>query len=345
MDCVYLREENPGKKTKDDRQTYECKIHDVCTKIGKSSPYASCEECKDRLTLEADNFSEKFIDQLLITNWTGDKTHHLRHLLAGLPTFLVCGGPSAKELPLEKLNQRGIWSMAVNNMAGYFRPSSFVCADPPKKFHNGIWQDPTIMKFIPTPKMSKKRGRLRRKVGDEFEPLMIDDIHKSACHCPNVWGFGRRAWIKPDESFFIEDHASWGCHNAGVKRTGQPKTVCSMLLAIRILYYLGSRKIFLIGVNWGMDNSIGDEGNYAFNEFRDKNACSSNNSQYEVAGKWLCEMQNNGTFQKFGLEVFNCFQYSGLKAFPYVPFDIAVEDALEDFPQSPFDLQNWYTKN
>lgn len=118
-----------------------------------------------------------------------------------------------------------------------------------------------------------------------------------------------------------------------------------MLLALRILYYLGSRKVYLVGVNWGMDNSIGDEGNYAFNEIRDTGACSTNNSQYEIAGKWLWEMQNNGTFEKFGLEIFNCYRNSGLRAFPYVPFDIAVEDVLDDFPQEPYDLNSWYTKN
>lgn len=343
-DCVYLREEKTGKKTEDDRQTHECKIHDVCTKIGKSNPYASCEECKDNLTLESDDFAKKFQDQLLITNWTGESTHHLRDLLANTPTFLVCGGPSAKKLPLERLNQRGIWSMAVNNMAGYFRPSSFVCSDPPKKFHNGIWQDPTIMKFIPTPKMSKKRGRLRRKVGDEFEALMLDDGHKSACHCPNVWGFGRRAWFEPNESFFLEDHATWGNHDRGVKQTGGKKTVCTTLLALRLLYYLGSRKIYLVGVDFNMDPNADLLDNYAFDEKRDAGAISSNNFQFEVVNEWLCEMQNNKIFEKFGLSLYNCNRHSGLRAFDYVPFDVAVEDVLKDFPPEPWDLRDWYSK-
>ncbi len=342
--CVYLKEERAGKETKDGRQVYDCEVHEQCTKIGNSFPFASCEECKQKLLYDDDNFSSEFLDPLVMTDRAGEKTHALRNMLAGGISFLVCGGPSAKSLDLNLLNQRGIWSMAVNNMAGYFKPNAFVCSDPPSKFHNGIWQDPSIMKLIPTPKMRSRRGRLRRKVGNEFESLIIDDVRINACDCPNVWGFGRRAWFIPDESFFLENHASWGNHDSGVKRTGENKTVCTLLLAFRLLYTLGSRKIYLVGVDWGMDSSKNLKENYAFGENRDQSAVQSNNNQYSVVGPWLEKMQNEGTFEKFGLEIFNCFEYSRLRSFPYVPFNLAVEDALKDMPEEPYDLESWYFK-
>ena len=285
-----------------------------------------------------------FEDPLQVVDRLRNVNHSLRNMLAGRPTFLVVGGPSAKELPLYKLKQRGIWSMAVNNMAGFFWPNAFVCSDPPSKFHNGIWQDPTIMKFVPLPKLSGRRSHLRQKIGNEFSGLKINNDTVTVNECPNIWGFSRRSWLAPDSTFFTEPEAAWGNHDAGTERTGRPKTVCTMFLAIRLLYYLGSRTIYLVGCDWRMDPLAPLNGNYAFGEARDGSAVTSNNDQYQIAGKWLEEMQNNGTFKKFGLSLYNCYQYSGLRAFPYVPFTHAVADTLKDFPKEPFDLTDWYKK-
>lgn len=150
--------------------------------------------------------------------------------------------------------------------------------------------------------------------------------------------------MQPDETFFLDEQAAWGNHNAGVKRTGLKKTVCTMLLGIRLLYYLGSRKIYLVGVDFRMDPSADLQENYAFAENRDAGAVKSNNSQFEIVNDWLCEMQQNGTFEKFGLEIYNCNSRSGLRAFAHVPFEMAVQDTLKDFPEEPFDTVDWYTK-
>jgi hypothetical protein len=55
-------------------------------------------------------------------------------------------------------------------------------------------------------------------------------------------------------------------------------------------------------------------------------------------------MVSNGTFAKFGLHIFNCNQYSSLRAFPHVSFEDALTDArgyVEEFP----DLSNWYDES
>ncbi len=343
-DCVYLKDEKPGKETSDGRQVYDCEIHQNCTKVGNSFPFASCENCKQKLLYQDEKFASEFLDPLLIIDRENQKTVALRNMLAGGISFLVCGGPSAKELNLDLLDQKGVWSMSVNNMAGYFRPNSFVCSDPPSKFHNSIWQDPSIMKFIPQPKMKPKRGRLRRKVDGKFEDLYIDDVRINACDSPNIWGFGRRAWMIPDESFFLDKQASWGNHDAGVTRTGEEKTVATMLLALRLLYYLGSRRIYLVGVDFLMDSQRGLKDNYAFEEERLAGAIKTNNEQFAVVDSWMNRMVNNDVFKKFGLEIYNCYELSGLRAFSYVPFELAVEDALKHFPKSPFDLSGWYFK-
>lgn len=286
-----------------------------------------------------------FQDPLQIVDRNRSPTHALRGLLANRPSFLVVGGPSSKSLDLSRLKQRGIWSLAVNNMAGHFWPNAFICADPPSKFHNGIWLDPTIMKFVPLPKMSGRRSRLREKVGEEFHDLKKSDKEIMAVpDCPNVWAFSRRSWLATDDTFFTEPEAAWGNHDSGCTRTNEPKSVCTMLLAIRILSYLGSNRIYLVGCDWKMNPIADITGNYAFGENRDAGAVKCNNDQYSVTGNWLKTMQDNGTFKKFNLEIYNCYQLSGLRAFPYVPFEEAVKDTLKNFPQEPFDLTHWYEK-
>jgi len=256
--------------------------------------------------------------------------------LAGRAVFLLGGGPSANDLPLERLRRRGVWSLAVNNMAGHriVRPQAFVCSDPPSKFSHSIWFDPGIMKFVPVPKLSGSRGKLREKKNGQFF-----DSSKKVCDCPNVWGFERESWLSPDDSFFLSEKALWGNHDSGVRKTGQPKTVCTVLLALRILYYLGARRIFLVGVDFRMSFGKG----YAFEQDRTKEAVESNNNQFSIVNKWLCEMEAKGVFKRFGLEIYNCYQFSGLRAFPFVPFSEALEvvtEGVEEFP----DLSGWYEK-
>jgi len=235
--------------------------------------------------------------------------------------------------------------MAVNNMAGHrsHRPSAFVCADPPRKFHSGIWLDPGILKFLPIVKMTKSRGRLRQKKDGSFSDLTDEAAAlQFITDMPNVWGFERRNWMRPDDTFFSDEGAAWGNLNAGVMRTGEPKTVCTMLLALRLLYYLGARTIFLIGVDFHMDSALPEIGNYAFEEKRDAAAISSNNSQYRIVNSWLSSMQGDGVFSRAGLRVFNCYEYSGLRAFPFIPFQDALTYALRMMPPLPFDLTGWY---
>lgn len=284
-------------------------------------------------------------DPLVILDRTREPTTALRGLLAGRPSFLVCGGPSTKSLDLGLLRQRGVFSMGVNAVSGHCQTNAFVCADPPTKFADVIWKDPTIMKFVPTPKMNGRRSRLREKVNGEFRDLKRGRQHLGTCDMPNIWGFGRRSWFRPDDSFFTEPEAAWGNHKDGVQRTGLQKSVCTMLLAIRILYYLGSRKVFLVGVDFSMGTSSEGKG-YAFAQGRDKAAADSNNGIYRVVNSWLCEMEKNGVFHKRDLRIYNTNPKSGLRAFPHVPFEQSIKEAREGMPEdiSGDYLSGWYEK-
>ena len=277
-------------------------------------------------------------DPLLVTDRNKDRVN-LSGLLANRPTaFLVCGGPSLNLVDPHQLNQRGLFTMAVNNAAAWsdFRPSAFVCSDPPMKFHSGIWLDPAVMKFIPLPKLKGGRGVLRIKDEDgRFSKATC-----SACHCPNVWGFLRRNWMELDETFFTEEAAAWGNLDEGVLRTRLSKTVNTMLLGIRLLYYLGARQIFLVGCDFNMTAGTA----YAFDQNKEEGGCSNNNDQYRNVNEWLTIMQQKGIFGQFGLSIMNTTTNSQLKAFPMVPFEEAVQISLKGFPTCPLDLVGWYEK-
>lgn len=263
----------------------------------------------------------------------------LSGLLANRPTaFLVCGGPSLNLIDPTLLNQRGLFTMAVNNAAAWkdFRPSAFVCSDPPMKFHSGIWLDPGVMKFIPLPKLKGGRGVLRIK-GEDGQFSKADF---SACHCPNVWGFLRRSWMALDETFFTEEGAAWGNLDEGVMRTGLPKTVNTMLLGIRLLYYLGARQIFLVGCDFHMTEGA----QYAFDQGKGNDGVSSNNDQYRNVNDWLTMMQQNGIFNRADLTIMNTTAGSGLKAFPTISIDEAFQLSLKGFPKVPLSTSGWYEK-
>lgn len=331
--CVYLGEET-GKFHRN-RGLYACSRHKLCIQ-GRGFPdMVGCRRCKERLQIGDAGFADRWVDPLRVTRRDGEAVN-LQGILAGGAAFLVCGGPSATPDIMEGLSTRGTFSLAVNNKAGDgpWRPQAFVCSDPPMKFSHSIWLDPAIMKFIPTPKLMGGRGKLRMKKGKQFL-----DMEKHTPDCPNTWGFERRSWMKPDDSFFTEPSAPWGNHKQGVAKTGLAKVVCTMLCGLRILRYLGARTIFLVGVDFRMT----PKAVYSFDQGKEEGGCISNNSQFAVVNDWLCKMVERGCFERFGLQVYNCYERSGLRAFDYAPFDQALTYARGSVEMVP-DLSYWYEK-
>lgn len=338
--CIYLAGQKDDKDTIGSQITYECRMHGKCTLLANAAAQPACSDCKDRLTLDSPDLATKFLDPLTVTDCRKTPTHALRGLLAGGPAFLVCGGPSVKLIDYQKLNERGVFSLGVNNVAGMVPVNAFTCSDPPMKFHWGIFLDPRIMKFLPVPKLGggRNRGQLRRKNADGT----FQWIGRCAKDCPNVWGYERRSWMMPDHTFFTEPHAAWGNQQAGVDRCDQPKTACTMLLGFRLLHYLGARTVFVLGADFEMKSGIGTTGNYAFGQARTDDAIESNNRQYRIANDWLEQLRP--VFERFGMQCFNCNPLSGLRAFDYAPFEDALRICKGAMPVEPYDLSTWYEK-
>ena len=257
--------------------------------------------------------------------------HVLRNLWGkGSAAFLVCGGPSLNKLPLEKLQEKGICTLGLNNASGLVKTNVFCCSDPPGKFHHGIWFDPSIMKLVPTPKL---KGRIRIKNPDgSFTPgPRVRD-------CPNVFGFKRICEYYSDK-FLTEDGATWGNNNAGVAVTKGPKILFTFFIALRLMHYLGVRRVYMLGVDFQMKPGGREVGNYAFPQ---AGAGNGNNNHYVIATELLSRTKPH--LEEMGFQLFNCNPDSRLLLFPYVPFDIALEDCRGKVPKESLDLGGWYEK-
>ena len=95
--------------------------------------------------------------------------------------------------------------------------------------------------------------------------------------------------------------------------------------------------MFLVGVDFQMGTGYG----YSFGQDRTTDAVASNNRQFAVVNGWLEEMERAGTFKRFGMEIFNCYRESGLRAFPFVEWSEAIIDCSNGCEAVP-DLANWY---
>ena len=338
--CLYLGEENG---TLDDgTQKYVCKLHEVCTLHRNNQGICACRGCPDRLRIDDPELPKKWKDPLRITDRYGHDTDVLRNFLQGGSAFLVAGGPSTNQLDFAQLRKRGIFSFGINNVAGHVPVSAFTFSDPPQKFHWGIFCDPKIMSFCPTPKLSMKRGKLRQKLSDGSFQWLPDMCPEKS---PNTWGYERRSWLSCDHTWFTERSAAWGNQNAGIQRLGlseDQKCANTTFLGLRVLQYLGARRIYLLGVDFYMDPKKGLKENYAFEEDRDDNAIRSNNKHFRICNDWFAQLRP--VFEQFGFETYNCNQMSHLRAFDYVPFEEAVKDCQGLVPDEPFDLNGWYVK-
>lgn len=256
---------------------------------------------------------------------TCHKLGFLRTDLAGLwssPGFLVCGGPSINKIPYQKLSERGIVSMAINNSGGHVPVTAWVFSDPQEKFHHGLFLDPKMMTFAPISKLNKN---YRIKENGQFRWS-----EKKVRDCPNTFGFSRRTELYP-ENFLKTDYAMWGY---GGKQL-EPKPficLCTMLLGIRLMCYLGCPKIYLLGVDF-LRTEVEQ---YSFAQ-----KANPSNRRYEHENAMLKSIK---TFvEQEGIKIYNCNPESKCDAFELKSFDEAFEDC-KGLVREPFDLAGWYEK-
>lgn len=238
--------------------------------------------------------------------------------------FLILGGPSfgdflnsSNKLFIggnfltykECLRYPGFVTMSVNNSVKTFRPDLWTCVDPPNRFIKSIWLDPRIQKFIPECHKDKQ-------IFDSETWQFTDHIVKE---CPNIFFYHRNDKFNAD-TFLTENTFNWGDH----KDYGGGRSV--MLVAIRLLYHLGIRTVFLLGCDFHMNQNQG----YHFDQDRTQSAQNNNNSTYAKMTFRFKKLRP--IFEKEKFYIFNCNPYSNLKVFPYIDFATAMRLSVQNMP-------------
>ena len=244
----------------------------------------------------------------------------LGDMYRGHTAFLICGGPSLRQMDLSHLQNRGMLTMAVNNAATVCRPQLWCSVDDPGNFSDAIWYDPGMLKFVPLCHMEKffmerdEQGELVRsahRVGD----------------MPAVFGFRRNEAFNA-EQWLYEDTVNWGNHSNRVDDYGNKGSRSVMYAALRVLFFLGVRRVFLLGCDFRME--FGQK-NYAFEQERTQASVRGNNSTYRILNDRLRHLKPH--FEQAGFHVYNSTPDSGLTVFPYVPYKEAVELASSIMPE------------
>lgn len=231
----------------------------------------------------------------------------------GCSAFLIASGPSFKEVDKSLLAKPGVWTMTLNNAVKSFRGNAACIVDDPSRFVASLWLDPKITKFVPTSHFKKPIWDNRTIV----QPNGTTDMrwcpmNLTVGQCLNVIGYQRNEKFHAPR-FLKEDTINWGCH----KKWGGGRSV--MLAALRILYLLGFRQVYLIGVDFEMT----DEKRYHFDEGRTESAVKGNMSTYAKMVTWFTEARPY--FEKEGFIVKNCNPRSSLRVFDFTTVEEAVK--------------------
>lgn len=260
-----------------------------------------------------------------VCHGTGATPINLNGLWTPSSGFLVCGGPSVNKIQFEKLRERGIVSLGVNNVAGHVPVTAFCFSDPQSKFHHGLFLDPKMITFAPT-------GKLKKRVRAKLEDGTFRSLKTRVRNCPSTLGFDRKT-IFNAETFLTTEYAQWG---RGGKQTEDDKPftcLCTMLLGIRLMHYLGCSRVYLLGVDFKRT----EEAQYSFAQ-----KAGVRNGRYSNENAMLKELKPY--FDKEGFNLFNCNPESGCDVFPKVSFEEAFEDCKGAVPNEPFDMAEWYDK-
>lgn len=224
--------------------------------------------------------------------------------------FFIGSGPSFASVDPEILKRHGIVTMGVNNSPKSFRPNLWISVDHPSKFIHSVWIDPTITKFV-------KEDHLDQYL---FDSTLWTSTERTPRNCPNVIGYKSNLEFTPS-SFLSEDSINWG---NDIDRGGGRSV---LLAALKVLFCLGFRHVFLVGVDFNMK----PDRPYHFKESCSPDHSSSNQKAYCTLSGMLEALRP--VFLAENFNVWNCNPDSNLSVFPFLPLNEAISFAIKDLPE------------
>jgi hypothetical protein len=222
--------------------------------------------------------------------------------------FLILGGPSFATLDSKKLLDPNVLVFGVNNSVKSFRPNVWISADPPANFITSVWQDAKIMKFIPI-------EHIKSPIINSYTKEV--DVESSTKEYPNVWYFKKNELFNP-ETFLSELSFNWG----NAPKDGGVRSI--MQIALKVMYKLGIRKVFLLGCDFKMNADY----TYHFQQNRHESSVKNNTKTYQVLAERFALLKP--IFDIAGFEVYNCNPDSELKVFPYLSYEDAINTTQRD---------------
>jgi hypothetical protein len=256
-----------------------------------------------------------------LTNFRNEDAGALFGSFRGATCFLVCGGPSLNTLDLSPLNQRGVLVAAVNNVAAtHVRPQLWFSFDDPAHFVESIWQDPGIAKFVREDRLGLRINK-RSESGDFVAGDRVRD-------CPNVWGYKCENGWKP-EHFLASRFPTGGTEGADQDPDGRAFNKSVLLPALRILFDLGVRRVYLLGADFHMSPTEP----YAFAEACDPTRAELNNQLFAWLDRRFREIRPFLDREKF--KVWNATPGSKLTAFETVDYNDIVKREAKRVDQHP----------
>lgn len=305
------------------RPTFACKIV-------KEANWKTCLDCRHFFSARQRHVTERGRHPAGVVIDRDGAEAGVADLYRGAGVFLVLGGASVVELPLGLLKARGIATMSVNNcpavLPPLMKPTIWLHTDKACKFHTSIWMDPAILKIIPTAEKGRKLHRRRDGVFEELDVTPAD--------MPGTLFFNRNTTFNPD-TWLYEPTINRGNSKKDAAKNRLPHTINTMFAALRLAFYLGFHRVYLVGCDFKMQPWQP----YGFRQAKHSGGVDSNNNAYKNMQLMFDMLAPR--FAEVGFEVYNVTPGSDLKTFPFMRIRDAVNRETLDIDQE-LDTDGWY---
>ena len=271
----------------------------------------------------------KRADEIKMPLFTSNFTEmNLSGWYAGRSAFLIGGGPSLNDHDLTKLRKaRGIVTMGLNNSWGVYKPDLWTCVDGPNRFFDTGWKDPSITKFVP---MAYWNTILRVQSKGKMKPSAF-----RVWQMPAVNYYLRSYHFDPSK-YLTEDRVCWGGPSKHTDALGIKGARSVFMAGIKLLTYLGFKKIYCIGTDFKMSETR----KYAFGQDRTAQAIKHNNHLYGSVIKRMTSLVPH--LKQRGIDIRVCCPDSGLlECFPFIDYDEAVDKASSEC-EKKINPAGWY---
>ena len=238
----------------------------------------------------------------------------LRGRFAGKAIFSMQTGPSLNSLDYLQLSNK--YTLAIKKLPlTHVKPTIWLCMEKSQDFPAEIWEDKLIIKLVTQEVYDK--GYMKPS-GDFIHSKPVFRM-EPVSNTKNTYWF-KLAQNYVSSKYFSDNAVQWGMASERKDEHGILGRRSIMLAHFRLMHYLGFKRIYLLGVDFDMQQ----EEPYCYQREKSPIAIYQNNLLYEALTTRLETLYP--IMLQHGLEVFNCNLNSKLKVFPYMSYEEALDD-------------------